>query len=105
MESRDNVDATPSQASPDTQTRQKSSAALQTIDPVAVLAKFSGSMTAATADIIHNIQSYCVVPNQVQAPGVESAGYREDLKHKADAMSRLPQTTFLRQLLMSCWGC
>ena len=46
-------------------------------------------MTPVTADIIHNIQSYCVVPNGVEACGVESAGYTEDLKQKADAMSRL----------------
>ena len=46
-------------------------------------------MTPAKADITHNIQSYCVVPNAVQAPGVKSAGYRGELKRKADAMSRL----------------
>ena len=39
-------------------------------------------------DIIYYIQSFCVVPDGVQA-GVESAGYREELKCKADAISRL----------------
>ena len=60
----------PSPTRPDTQTRQKSSAAVQTMDSAAVLTKISGPMTPATADIIHNIQIYCVVPNGVQAPGV-----------------------------------
>ena len=46
-------------------------------------------MTQVTADIIHYVQSFCVVPDEVQAPGVESAEYSEELKCKADAMSRL----------------
>ena len=47
------------------------------IDPAAILAKLSGPITQATTNIIHDIQSSYVVPDRVQAPGVESAGYRE----------------------------
>ena len=52
-------------------------------------------MTLARADIIHNIQSYRVVLNGAQAPGVqvESAGYREELKCKADAMAAMSSLT------------
>ena len=55
IESLEDVDASPSPARTDTQTRQKSSAAVQNIDPAAVLAKMSGPMTQTTADIIQLI--------------------------------------------------
>ena len=40
------------------------------IDFAAVLAKISGPITLVTAEIISNIQSYYVVQEGVQAPGV-----------------------------------
>ena len=88
MEYSEEMDALPSPERFDTQTRQKSTAAVQTIDPGAVLAKISGPIIPATTDIIHDIESSYVIPDRVQAPGVESAGYREELKRKADAISR-----------------
>jgi len=88
LESPDELDQLPSPAGSDTQTRQKSLGAVQDIDPAAVLAKLSGPITPATTDVIRNIQSYYAVQDGVQAPGVESAGAREELKRKADAISR-----------------
>ena len=45
MEYSEEVDALPSPERPDVQTRQKYSAAVQTIGPAAVLAKISGPIT------------------------------------------------------------
>ena len=59
IESLEDLDASTSPARTDTKTRQKSSAAVQTIDPAAVLAKISGRMTQTTADIIQLISQGC----------------------------------------------
>ena len=48
VESPEEADPSSSQARPDTQTRQKSSAAVQTIVPAAVLGNISGPITWPT---------------------------------------------------------
>ena len=66
-QSPEEADALPSPAGTDERARQKSSAAVQKIDPAAVCAKSSGPITLATAEIIKDIQSYYLVQEGVQA--------------------------------------
>ena len=70
------------------QSRQKSVAALQPIDPHAVLARLSGPMTETSAAFISDIHGHFAVPAGEKAPGVESAEYRNRLKHRAADISR-----------------
>ena len=70
------------------QSRQKSAAALQPIDPHAVLARPSGPMTETSAAFISDVHGHFAVPAGEKAPGVESAEYRNRLKHRAADTSR-----------------
>ena len=109
VESPEEPDPSPSPARTacDTQTTQESSPAV--IQPL--FQQNFWTYIIDLANICSNIQSYYVVPGGLQAPGVESAGYKEEQKPKADAISRLQyevcsfttKTTFLRQLSMSYW--
>ena len=68
--------------------RQKSAAAVKTLDPSHFLAKISAPLVPATFDIIRYVRRQYAVPDGVQAPGVVSDAYRLELKRKADAISR-----------------
>ena len=90
------------------------SAAVQSIDPAAMLASCSMNwiscystnntrLSLVTAVIISYTQSCYVSPNRNQAPEVASAGYtgRDWLKHKADAISTVSRKQFEVDLLDS----
>jgi hypothetical protein len=73
---------------PEPQGRQKSAAAVQSFRPSAFLARISAPLTHETVDIIKDVRGHYAVPDGDQVPGVESDGYREGLKRKADAITR-----------------
>ena len=78
----------PHTLAPEPQGRQKSAAAVQSFRPSAFLARISAPLTHESVDIIKDVRGHYAVPDGIQAPGVESDGYREGLKRKADAITR-----------------
>ena len=68
--------------------RLRAAAAVPTVDPSALLAKISGSLTQKTSDIIRDVRSHYAVPDGDQAPGLVCDGYRVELKRKVADISR-----------------
>ena len=99
------------------QARQKSSAEVQSFYPAVILAlaNISGRITQATSDFFSDIQSHYVVWCRMGSRLLDLNQQNTERDRNARQMlfpgcstrfiHLLPKTTFLRQLLMSFWGC